>query len=443
MLLRYIVCFLLSTATLSVPLASKASVAIEKSLPTKELREKIKQAQQTKEYEALGVFLQDTVQNKLDLKVIRRIAWEVKERKLLQASRFALALDLEKEKIEFRQGDLLQIALFIETKLPQYVSQGKFYLTSDVTGLSQTIEYDPETQKCFILLDGVKGSYIGKGAAKKVVKSILYDPLQPEILARAEQSRDMQYEVELMKQLQGLDGIFVSRAFTQHTSKNTTYSTVYSNFYNLGSLERALDYYIFTLQEKMKITLDILTGLSALHEKKIIHRDIRAANCLIQLDRTKGEKSTVRAAIADFGCSIPLSDAYHVVPHAVRTYWPPNALLPSKLEGSDYFDAEIFSTGCVLYRLYFEKDPPWRKVIYYHNKVQTISEKQDFLTWKILTTMKSKYRLLTEKKEDGIIDNQEKAFASLILRMIHPSPSKRGTAEELRKELFEIYNNKN
>ncbi len=55
----------------------------------------------------------------------------------------------------------------------------------------------------------------------------------------------------------------------------------------------------FSLEQRMRLALDIAEALGTLHEKEWTHRDLKPENILLTLDETTGEW---RAKIADFGC---------------------------------------------------------------------------------------------------------------------------------------------
>lgn len=57
-----------------------------------------------------------------------------------------------------------QIAEFIERRLSEYTRTGNYYIRKEVTGLPNTVEYDPLTKKVFIHLKTHGGvALIGEG----------------------------------------------------------------------------------------------------------------------------------------------------------------------------------------------------------------------------------------------------------------------------------------
>ncbi|CAK80924.1 unnamed protein product (macronuclear) [Paramecium tetraurelia] len=93
-----------------------------------------------------------------------------------------------------------------------------------------------------------------------------------------------------------------------------------------------------------KYTRDILQGLIYLHQKKIIHRDIKGANIIVD---TRGV-----CKLADFGCSLIGQQSYSLK-------GTPNWMAPEVLnqqESGRYSD--IWSLGCVVLEM-LTALPPW------------------------------------------------------------------------------------
>jgi serine/threonine protein kinase len=96
-----------------------------------------------------------------------------------------------------------------------------------------------------------------------------------------------------------------------------------------------------------KLTKDIINALIYLHNKGIVHRDLKCANILLT------ESSTVK--LSDFGLSKCIDRHYKGTEIAGSPYW----MAPEILLQSGYsFSADIWSLGCVVIEM-LTGQPPW------------------------------------------------------------------------------------
>jgi serine/threonine protein kinase len=104
-----------------------------------------------------------------------------------------------------------------------------------------------------------------------------------------------------------------------------------------------------TLVEKVRIALDIADGMSFLHGCRVVHRDLKSGNVLIDHGG--------RAKIADFGLSklIDMSVS-HVTGVTGSVGWT----APEVLKEEGYRDsADVYSFGVILWELLMN-DLPWK-----------------------------------------------------------------------------------
>lgn len=83
----------------------------------------------------------------------------------------------------------------------------------------------------------------------------------------------------------------------------------------------------------------ILSALGYAHENKILHRDIRPSNILID------KKDEVK--ITDFGTSTFLEENHH----ATTKIGSPPYMAPEQFEGKAVFASDIYSSGCLFYEM--------------------------------------------------------------------------------------------
>ncbi len=94
-----------------------------------------------------------------------------------------------------------------------------------------------------------------------------------------------------------------------------------------------------TIQTSLKYFNQILSALKFAHEKKIVHRDIRPSNILI--DKEDNIK------ITDFGTSTLLQDRQY----ATTKIGSPPYMAPEQFEGRAVLASDIYSAGCLFYEM--------------------------------------------------------------------------------------------
>lgn len=334
-------------------------------------------------------------------------------------------------------GEFLEAALFIETDLQASIEKKKYYFPKEETQLSVTIEYDPETKKSFMNLSGKKAN-IDKGKTKTVTKALLYDHSDPEMVARLEQSENMDEELEFMKKLKGLKGLYNLIGTTTHTSAGKNFQTAYTTLYSPGALIRALDNgYEFSLHEKAKIAFDLLQGLDELHSRDIAHRDLHLKNYFLDVSKGEVNQREIKAVIADFGRMQNLSHAKGVAPQGNPKFSAPEGLFKKMLKGDDYLATDVYALAMALHRLYYGKMPKWDLDKYLSDEKSPENERYKAAVHEIERELAKRKKVLEVQATIRPLSPEEQ-FEALILKMLDPNPKKRGSAKENRKAMKRI-----
>lgn len=406
-----------------------------------EVVEKIKSAIEWNNYQYLGVLLKENVGSTISLSAVRQVAEDLQCEKLFHAvEATATFYKQESTLLGISRSDFLQIALFIEANLQSIQQKKKTYISQEQTSLACALEYDPKTRKIFIILPDNKLTHIGRGKNKVVMKAILYQEKNPEIVARALQTKVRKVELKTTNELKGSEGVMEVVACTEYHSKGLTHRTIYSKLYSPGSLQRAFSRKIrFSSYEKMKIALNLLKGLDELHKRNIAHRDLSSVNCLIDIPRGSAGRRNVVAVIADFGRanSIRKSFSKRLKPQGHSAYLPPEAIFKGKVQGADMCRTDVYAAGCIFYQLFYEKRAPWQNSKYSQEIAIPEFSRHAALVGKINQYTQKRRTALEHKQATSKLSSQE-AFELLILRMCHPEAEKRGSASELHQTLQKI-----
>jgi serine/threonine protein kinase len=184
----------------------------------------------------------------------------------------------------------------------------------------------------------------------------------------------------------------------------------------------------------MKVALDLLTGLSTMHKKGIVHRDLGDGNYLINIPHGKPSKRNIVACIADFGRADYAKNVAHNLVQARTTYTPPEGLYLKKMNSNDYFKSDVFALGIAFYRLFYGKLAPWQDTHYVTDTHHSLHHRYKELKARVKKGTKARRTYLANKT-----CSPKQEFEYLILRMLHTNPEKRGTATQLQKKMKKIF----
>jgi len=326
----------------------------------------------------------------------------------------------------------LHTAFYIETKLPQ-TRTTPAVIPWSIAGRKCTLSYDPETHNRFISLDDA--SVVGHGSKKVVTRALLYDAEQPRIVAKCDQRISISAELEKTRAVAGSPGLVDMKGYVKNKKTHTMFCKLYRN----GSLKGAVlegTEGKFSLNEKLHVAHQLLSGLTTLQEKGIIHRDMCLANCFLDISKHAKGKRDITAVIADLGSSRYLSEIGRSSACGHAAYTSPEGMFTSKLTNEGYFKTDIFAMGTIFYCLFYEKQPKWLEENY---KRTASSHKEAYK--KVLAILEK----TTEKRKDSLHKkgaksqlNKKERFEALILKMLSIEPEERGTPAELKATIEAI-----
>lgn len=208
--------------------------------------------------------------------------------------------------------------------------------------------------------------------------------------------------------------------------EDRTHITIFMKFMENGSLHSKINNpEIFNNTNRQIILAGIAYGMNYLHEHRILHRDLKTLNILLD--------ENFFPIICDFGLS-KMSNVGHTKENSI---WvgSPLYMSPELHNGEDYdFKIDVFSFAILAYEVATGL-PPYPE--FFKKKVWTPKEQKDFITK--VSDKKSPYR---PKFKDDDDDNlpYSKSFRELIEKCWHHDPEQRPTFEELFKKFSFFYN---
>jgi serine/threonine protein kinase len=153
---------------------------------------------------------------------------------------------------------------------------------------------------------------IDRGDNKKITISV--NPEHQRIFARI---RPLRFDCELRSSIveeaekiavfQGKEGVIQNHRTSvyKRRASNEWNFAMFQDLYS-GSLNNLLTR-TMTQEELHLITMDLLRGLAAIHEKGFLHEDLKPANILVQIDSQTG--LIVKAVLCDLGCAAQIQNS--------------------------------------------------------------------------------------------------------------------------------------
>lgn len=181
--------------------------------------------------------------------------------------------------------------------------------------------------------DLYKGTYINQDVAIKVFKNGSLDE---------NMHKEFSQEIFILSKIQHKNVIKFIGACTKPSFHLVTEYMPGGNMYDFLHIQKV----VLTLPSLLKVAIDVSQGVAYLHQNNIIHRDLKAANLLMD------EKGVVK--VADFGVA-RLQNQSGIMTAETGTYrW----MAPEVIEHKPYNQkADVFSFGIIIWELLTRKLP--------------------------------------------------------------------------------------
>ena len=332
-------------------------------------------------------------------------------------------------------GELFEIALFIETSLKAEVEKHGPYVSRIRTGLARTIEVDPKTGYTFIHLGLKKGSKIGSGRKKVVTKSLLYHKNHPQVVAHCVTETPMPAEIAALQELHNLPGMMKMLTNTERTNEHgkKVYAII-CKYYNGGTFAEKVKNKKtkFSLKQKMQVAVDILTGLSSMHSKGYVHRDLNLRNCFFDIVK-RGKHKKYRGILADMGRALPIHKASGVPAQGNPYYIAPEGITFHRMKHEDYYYSDMYAMGCVLQQLFHKSRGKWSSKKLLRDCTLPPEARKNRFLWRLNNYRRDRFKHFLKKGSYRFQYSPHERIERMILKMIDPRPENRGTAEEAKE----------
>lgn len=192
---------------------------------------------------------------------------------------------------------------------------------------------------------GGSGSNVWKVRLKNGLDCCMKEMINP----HTDTVEEFENEVKTLKKVQCCNNLIRFIAFT----KNLTTLRLFTSLYD-GTLYKLInDIDFFEAEVIAEYMYQLSSALSILHNRRIIHRDIKTAN--IFYDRLEGNK--IRLVIGDFGEAKILSKKSLASTCRGTPVFSAPEVLSAKETGAYTFAADIWSLGMVMYELMTRHQP--------------------------------------------------------------------------------------
>lgn len=205
----------------------------------------------------------------------------------------------------------------------------------------------------------ISGSLLGRGGFSSVYK--VYDKVRKRYVAikRSEvgvfSKFDLEREVKLANEIEHHPNIIRYENVERISDRAGVYDYAILKYYVEGNLDNVLSNYTLSDKERRQILTGILKGLAHLHAVPIIHRDLKAANVLMDRD-FNGDWVPV---IADFGLSRMVDADMSYVLNNSQIAITPNYASPEQYTENDALrpNTDLWAFGVMTYKMMMGRLP--------------------------------------------------------------------------------------
>ncbi|KAM1316014.1 hypothetical protein ACFX10_019531 [Malus domestica] len=298
-------------------------------------------------------------------------------------------------------------------KLPSSMcSLTSFTMSNDDDDCSSTTTVSPNERispngRLKLMTHWEKGDLLGSGSFGSVYEAIsdggcFIAVKEVSLLDKGSQGKQRVYQLE---QEIALLSHFEHHNIVQYygTQKDESNLYIFLELVAKGSLQKLYQTYHLTDSHVSEYTRQILHGLKYLHDRKVVHRDIKCANILVHANGS--------VKLADFGLAKTIQNMNDIKSCQGTAFWMAPEVVNQKSQGYG-LPADIWSLGCTVLEMLTGRVP-------YSN-----------LEW-----MQALFKI-GKGEPPQVPDSLSKDAQDFINRCLHIDPNKRPTAAQLLTHPF-------
>lgn len=362
------------------------------------------------------------------------------------ASEIAAISNISFSRHKLAPMDMLEVCIAAEDTMSNLSNKTKtVYKRPDELKTIRGCVLDPVHNR-FTILSKSHGKLDAQGAFKRVSDAVEVTLKKTSANARSVAhvrnradehipSSELRYEFEFGQVI----------GWTRYNSKNRPYEK------KTLMLQEMYDHdlYIFTeftsekhrkkisLEDMVNVLEDAGKTLLEMHEKGIVHRDVKAKNILYKKD----ENGVAHGKLIDFGhCHVPEESTYlrkRTKGYGTLRYTAPELLEKPSMKGdilalSKAEDA--YSLGQCIFEVYFQQATPWGSITYRALKKTKNSEENRATAIRL----QKETAAWAAKEAKNAPESAERELVRIMARLLEPNPKKRMKIPEFMKAITEL-----
>ncbi len=333
------------------------------------------------------------------------------------------------------------IACILKQEVGPSLSEKKrvFHLGSKFSGLPASFELLRKKDGTIETL--VKLKFLGKGTSKKVTLAWIYETGKSIVRGKTklehpklEESMKLlnqkvaENEEKILTLLKDVPHVLHVDDIAEMESDGKRHQIIYMEKARCDLFDYMKNQSI-TSQRKKELALAILEGMIEVHKRNVIHRDMKPENILMVFNPKKPEE--LQPKISDFGNAIHApkgSDAWNAMQN--ECYGSDEYISPEMWQSVIEADnpnrrlitsqSDDWAVGCVLWRLFTGKRPPWGEIINFDDPTTFVPT------------------LLALVKEDNLPRQGAGTLAEIAWKMLRPNLEDRMTCQQALEALEKI-----